>query len=122
MARKEFRYRGLTLEQLQELPLKEFIMLLPSRERRSIKRGFSVEEANLLRKLDKRSSVKTHQRQMVILPQMVGKTVLVHSGKGFEPIAITDEMVGHRLGQFVLTRKRVVHSGSGVTSKKEEKK
>ncbi|MBR9703031.1 30S ribosomal protein S19, partial [Candidatus Woesearchaeota archaeon] len=100
MARKEFKYRGFTGEQLKELPLKEFMILLPARERRSLARGFTKEEQSLLTKLEKRDKVKTHERQMVIIPSLIGKTIGVHNGKDYVNILITDEMVGQRLGQF----------------------
>jgi len=114
MARKEFRYRGLTLEQLQQLPIQEFIALLPSRERRSLKRKLTPEEQSFVRKIEKRDKVKTHQRQMVILPMMVEKTIMVYTGKEYVPVMITEEMIGHRLGAFALTRKRTAHTTAGV--------
>lgn len=114
MAKKEFSYRGHTLEQLQKMSIKEFAQLIPSRERRTLLRGLTDAEKNLLRKLGKRSGVKTHCREMVIVPQMVGKQVLVHTGKEYVPVEILDEMVGFRLGEFVLTRKMVKHQSPGV--------
>lgn len=119
MARKIFKYRGLTGEELKKLSIKEFAELLPSRERRSILRGFTDDEQNTLAKLEKRNTVKTHQRQLVILPSMIGKTIEVHRGKEFVPVTITEEMMGHRLGEFALTRKRATHAKSGVGAKKK---
>ncbi len=122
MARKEFTFRGRTEEELKTLTLDEVALLLPSGERRKIRRGFTHEEQSLLKKLAKRDRVKTHAREMIVLPSMFGKTVLVHNGKEFVPVLILPEMVGHRLGQFVLTRKMTKHSSAGVTAKKETKK
>jgi small subunit ribosomal protein S19 len=51
---------------------------------------------------------------MLILPFMVGKNVMVHDGKTFQPVFITEEMIGHRLGEFALTRRRVTHSAPGI--------
>lgn len=119
MAKKEFVYRGLTLEQIQKMGLKEFAALIPSRERRSLLRGMTEAEKSLLHKLEKRNNVKTHCREMVILPQMVGKTVLVYNGKEYTPVAITEEMMGLRLGEFVLTRKIAKHAAPGVGGKKK---
>jgi len=113
MARKEFQYRGYTGEQLKELSTKEFMALIPSRERRSLSRGFTHEEQNLLKKLEKKDKVKTHARQMVILPKMIGKTILVHNGKEISELTIQEEMVGGRLGQFALTRKKAGHTSGG---------
>lgn len=118
MARKEFKYRGYTTAQLTELSTKEFVQLLPSRERRSIRRGWTPEEQSLLKKLEKRDKVKTHQRQMIIVPVMVGKTINVHNGKDYVPLLITEEMIGLRLGQLALTRKRAGHNKGGTGEKK----
>lgn len=118
MARKEFKYRGYTTPQLQELSLKEFTQLLPSRERRTVHRGFTQPERKLLEKLEKRDKVKTHQREMIILPSMIGKTILVHIGKGYVDLLIEEEMVAQRLGEFALTRKKAGHSKGGTGSKK----
>ena len=114
MAKKEFTYRGRTLEQLQAMSIKEFAALIPSRERRTLLRGMTDAEKSLLNKLNKRASAKTQSREMIIVPQMVGKTVQVHSGKEYLPVAITEEMVGFRLGEFVLTRKIAKHASPGV--------
>lgn len=118
MAKKEFKYRGYTGEQLKELSHKEFMQLLPSRERRSLARGYTHEEQSLLDKLSKRDNVKTQERQMVVTPNMIGKTIQVHSGKEYVPVQVIDEMVGLRLGQLVLTRKRTAHTGGGIGGKK----
>jgi len=117
MAKKEFTYRGQSVDALQKMSVKEFAQLVPSRERRTLLRGMTDAEKSLLRKLEKRASVKTHSREMVIVPQMMGKTVLVHSGKEFTPVIITEEMLGMRLGEFVPTRKIAKHSAPGVGAK-----
>lgn len=117
MAKKEFTYRGLTFDQISGMSIKEFAGLIPSRERRSLLRGMTEEEKSLLRKLSKRASAKTHCREMVIVPQMVGKTVMLHTGKEYVAIEILDEMLGHRLGQFAMTRKIAKHAAPGVGAK-----
>ena len=71
-----------------------------------------------MKKLEKRDKVKTHQREMIVLPIMVGKTIMVHNGKDYVPILILEEMIGGRLGQFALTRKKSGHSKGGTGSKK----
>jgi small subunit ribosomal protein S19 len=114
MARKEFTYRGKTLQQLQELDLEEFAQLLPSRQRRSLTRGLSDGKKKLLDKVLNKDRVKTHLRDMVIVPRMVGKTVLVHNGKEYAQVMIQEEMIGHMLGEFAPTRKGVKHSSPGV--------
>ncbi len=113
MAKKEFTYRGKTLEELQKLSVAELLPLLPSRARRSIIRE-DDETRKLREKILKRDRVRTHRRELVVLPNMLGKTVQVHMGKEFVPVLIQPEMIGHRLGEFALTRKRVAHNSPGV--------
>ncbi|MFP4523034.1 MAG: 30S ribosomal protein S19 [Candidatus Nanoarchaeia archaeon] len=117
MALKIFKYRSKTIDELKEMSIPEFAELLPSRQRRSIKRGFSDEKKKLLEKIEKKDNVKTHERDMIIFPFMVGKTIQVHTGKGFQAVMITEEMIGHFLGEFALTRKRATHTNIGVTTK-----
>ena len=118
MARKEFTYHGKTVAELNKLSLKEFAELLPSRQRRTLHRGLSENNKKLLEDIRKHSNVKTHCRDMVILPEMVGKTVKVYSGKEFVPVIIGSEMLGHYLGEFVLTRRKVVHHAPGIGATK----
>jgi small subunit ribosomal protein S19 len=116
---KEFTYRGLTLEQLLEVSMDDFIKMLPSRQRRSLLRGLTEEQRKLLKKIREAKAkggkpVKTHCRDMVILPEMVGFTILVHNGKEFVPVEIKPEMIGHYLGEFAITNKKVVHGAPGI--------
>ncbi|MFH1589577.1 MAG: 30S ribosomal protein S19 [archaeon] len=115
---KEFSYRGKNLEQLKELSLKELAELLPSSSRRKLKRGLTEEEKKFLAKIEKKDNVKTHLRDMLVLPIMVGKTIKIHNGKTFQMIPIQEEMIGHILGEFALTRKRTTHSAPGVGATK----
>lgn len=114
MALKEFSYRGKSLQELQALSLKEFAELIPSRERRTLLRGFTHDEKQLLEKLEKKKSAKTHSREMIILPSFVGKTIKVHNGKQFLDVIVVEEMIGKRLGQYAQTRKRAGHTVGGV--------
>lgn len=114
MAKKIFTYRGKTLEELKALSLKDLADLFPSRQRRKIKRGLSDGEKKLLEKLKRKDNVKTHLRSMIVFPEMVGKTLRVHSGKEYLPISISEEMIGYYVGELVMTRKRVGHTGPGV--------
>lgn len=118
---REFRYRGYKFEELQKMTLDEFAELLPSRERRKVKRGFTEQEEKLLRKLREKGMARTHCRDMVVLPEMVGKIIFVHSGKEFVKVEIKPEMIGHRLGEFVLTRRFEKHSGPGVGATRSSK-
>lgn len=117
MALKEFKFKSKSLEELQELSTAEFVALLPSRQRRSYKRGFSEDKEELIKKIEKKNNVKTHSRDMIILPKMVGKTIEIHTGKAFQAVVITDDMIGHYFGEYALTRKRAVHTNIGVTNK-----
>jgi small subunit ribosomal protein S19 len=115
--KKEFRYYGLSLEELQKLSLEELMPLLPSRIRRTLKRGLTYDQNKLLEDLKNTPAdvvVKTHSRDMPILPMFIGRNIQVHNGKEFERINIQPQMVGHYLGEFALTRKRVKHTGPGV--------
>ncbi|ADC65299.1 ribosomal protein S19 [Ferroglobus placidus DSM 10642] len=118
---REFRYRGYTLEELQKMTLEQIAELLPARERRKLKRGLTEQEEKLLKKLRKKGDARTHCRDMVILPEMVGKVVYVHNGKEFVRVEIKPEMIGHRLGEFAQTRKFEKHSGPGVGATRSSK-
>ena len=113
---REFRYRGKTLEELKKMSLEEFCKLLPSRQRRSLLRGLTERQKKLLEKIRKYPDKfhRTHERDMVILPEMVGAKIGVYNGKEFVPVVIRPEMIGHRLGEFALTCKKVEHSAPGV--------
>jgi len=119
MAKKEFKYRGKTLEELKTLSIDQFAELIPSRERRSIKRGLTDQEKVLLKKVQKNEkNIKTHCRSMIILPEMVGTAIDIYNGKNFIKLRIEEEMIGHRFGEFVVTRKKVSHSSPGIGATK----
>ena len=115
MAKKEFRYKGKTLEELQKMSVKELAEIFPAPQRRKIKRGFKDSEKILLKAIDKKKkNLETHCRDMIILPNMVGIIIKIHNGKEFVPIQIKEEMIAHRLGEFALTRKSIKHSAPGI--------
>lgn len=118
MARKEFSYRGKSLAELKAMDTKELAKLLPSRQRRALLKGLNERNRKMLKDLKAGDNVKTHNRDMIILPEMVGKTVKVYSGKEFIPVLILAEMLGHYLGEFVQTRKKVVHHAPGIGATK----
>jgi len=117
---REFRYRGHTLEQLKAMSSESLLALLPSRQRRSLTRGITDEKRKLIEEIKtakgSKTQIKTHLRDLVILPYMVGFTIHVHNGKDFTPVEIKPEMIGHFLGEYALTNKRVVHGAPGVGS------
>lgn len=114
---KEALYRGKTVEELSKMDAREFSKFLPSRRRRSVLRQFDKIEKFLQRarkKLEMKKKIKTHYRNLIIVPQMVGWTINVYNGKEFIPCLITSEMLGHCLGEFAYTRKKVEHSAPGI--------
>ncbi|MEK6869086.1 MAG: 30S ribosomal protein S19 [Nanoarchaeota archaeon] len=115
MAKKEFAYRGKSMEELMKMSLNEIASLFPARQRRSLKRGLTEQQKILLRKIKKNeANIETHCRDMIILPEMIGKTIRVYNGKEFVSVIIMDEMIGHCLGEFALTRRKVEHSAPGI--------
>ena len=122
--KKEFTYRGLSLEELQKLTIEELMPLLPSRIRRTLKRGFTVKQHKLFQDIEKANpgdTIKTHCRAMVILPTFVGYKIHVHNGNEFQIVDIKPNMIGHYLGEFALTRKSVKHTGPGVGATRSSK-
>jgi len=120
--KKEFTYRGHTMEELLKLPFAEIIELLPARARRTYIRGLNPEQESFVRRLRASDKpVRTHRREIPIIPEFVGKTVQLYNGKEFAPVEIKPEMIGHYLGEFALTRKSVKHSGLGVGATRSSK-
>ncbi|PIN90823.1 30S ribosomal protein S19 [Candidatus Pacearchaeota archaeon CG10_big_fil_rev_8_21_14_0_10_34_76] len=118
---KELKYRGKSVEELQALDVREVAKYLPARSRRSILRHFDVVEKFTKRcemKEMKNKKIRTHLRDIVIVPKLVGKTIEIYDGKNYQIVQITVEMIGHRLGEFAQTRKRVAHSSAGVGATK----
>jgi small subunit ribosomal protein S19 len=116
---KEFSYRGHSLESLSAMSMDEFINMLPSRQRRSLQRGLTAEQRILLEKLRTAKEagnlgIKTHVRDLIILPEMVGAKISVHNGKEFVALDIKAEMIGHYLGEFAITNKPVRHGTPGI--------
>jgi small subunit ribosomal protein S19 len=120
MAKKEFTYKGKKIEELKKLTPKEFAKMTNARVRRSIERGFNDAQKIFLEKLRKSTgkAVKTHCRDMVVLPEMIGRKIMVHNGKEYKQIIVTAEMLGQYLGEFSFTRNKVTHSSPGVGATK----
>ena len=83
---------------------------------RSLKKGLFV-DYKLAKKVaalssEDRTVIKTWARQSTISPEMVGRTIAVHNGKEFIPVYITEEMIGHKLGEFAPTRTFKGHAGA----------
>lgn len=122
--KKEFTYRGKSLEELQKLDVREFAKYLKSRQRRNVLRQFHVIEDFISKakiKISKGKPVRTHQRDLVVVPEMVGMRIDLHNGKSFFPVNITGDMIGHTFGEFALTRSKVKHSKAGIGATKGSK-
>ena len=139
--KKQFTYRGLTVDELKELPVfapeddpdaLSVESIMPSRARRSMSRGYekgimnggsNLDEEHFINRLNENSGgkVKTHCRSLYILPQMVGMTIGVHDGRQFKMVEILPEMIGHALGEYAPTRRSVTHTGPGVGATRSSK-
>ncbi|MBV0901623.1 30S ribosomal protein S19 [Haloarcula salina] len=124
----DFSFRGHTLDELQEMELDEVAELLPARQRRSITRGLTEEKQKLLEKAREAGEeetandpIRTHLRDMPVLPVMVGLTFAVHDGQNFERVKVEPEMLGHYLGEFQLTRSSVEHGQAGIGATRSSK-
>lgn len=115
---REYLYKGRNEEELKALSMDEFIGLLPSRMRRSLRRGISDKQRILIEKVrawnpDKKP-VRTHSRDIVILPEMVGKIIHVFNGIEFIEVRIDLKKVGHYLGEYAITNRPVRHGRPGI--------
>jgi len=118
---EEFTYRGKTVEELKEMNLEDFAELLTSDGRRKIKRGLKDNEKKLLEDLEEKDNVKTHERNMIVVPKMIDKTIQVYNGQRFIEVEVEPEMLGHLLGEFAKTRKEVSHSAPGLGATRSSK-
>uniref|UniRef100_A0A7S3JP10 40S ribosomal protein S15 n=1 Tax=Euplotes harpa TaxID=151035 RepID=A0A7S3JP10_9SPIT len=128
---KKSMYRGVELHDLLEMKLHNVVKLLRSRQRRRFSRGMQKKYDTLLKKLKKAKAdaqqgerpkgVKTHLRNAIVLPEMVGSIVEVYRGNEFVPVEVKTEMIGHYLGEFSITYKPVTHGKLGVGATRSSK-
>ena len=121
---REFKFKGYSLEQLQSLSIENLLPLLNSRQRRSLDKRVSTymnddkrklrEKIKLAREGKLKGNLRTHARDMIVLPDMVGLTIHVHNGKEFAQVNMKQVMIGHYLGEYAITNKRVQHGAPGV--------
>ncbi|KAJ1086467.1 hypothetical protein NDU88_006584 [Pleurodeles waltl] len=121
---RKFTYRGVDLDQLLDMSYEQIMQLYCARQRRRLNRGLRRKQHSLLKRLrkakkeappmEKPEVVKTHLRDMIILPEMVGSMVGVYNGKTFNQVEIKPEMIGHYLGEFSITYKPVKHGRPGI--------
>ncbi len=128
---KVFNFRGKTLEELLGMTLEEFALHCNSRAKRSLKRGFDKKLLNRIKEAwgQKKNGkeprpIRTHLRDAIVVPSMVGLRFDVYKGGGaskgeaFLPVEVKAEMLGHYLGEMALTRKRLVHGKAGIGATK----
>lgn len=128
---KKFTYRGKSMEELNSMSLEEFSKVVGSRAKRSLQRGISEEKQKLIKKAKKAmevknsgrepKAIKTHLRDMIVVPQFVGLKFGIHNGKEYVIVEITEDKLGHYLGEFASTRKRVQHGSPGVGASRSSK-
>lgn len=120
--KKELKFKGKSLEELQNLDVREFANLLTARQRRTVLRNFQKHENFLKRakaKLAKgKKAIRTHERDLCIIPGLVGMKLQIYNGKEFVPMDVTIEMLGHRFGEFSSTRVKARHNKEEKSGKK----
>lgn len=120
--REEFTYRGFRLDDLRAMGRSELVPLMPSRVRRKVIRGLTRGEEHLLTQFRKGDgSIRTHLRDMIIMPEMVGRSVEIHNGKEFTKVELQPESIFHYLGEFALTRRKVSHGSAGIGATRSSK-
>lgn len=112
--KEEFKYRGYKIDELKKMSLEQIAELLPARQRRTLQRGLSENQKKVLQRIQSGKVIRTHLRDMIILPEMIGLTFEIHDGKKFNRVEILPDMIGHYLGEFALTRKKVSHGSAGI--------
>lgn len=121
---RKFTFRGVDLDQLLDMPNDQLVDLMHSRARRRFSRGLKRKPMALIKKLrkakkeapplEKPAIVKTHLRNMIVVPEMVGSIIGVYNGKTFNQVEVKPEMIGHYLGEFSLSYKPVKHGRPGI--------
>ena len=122
--KKEFQFHGLSIDEVKQLSYEDILPYIPSRMRRSLKRGLTVRQNKFTSDVEKAELgevIRTHLRDMIILPSFINHKIAVHDGKEFQEITIEPEMIGHYLGEFAITRKKVKHTGPGVGATRSSK-
>lgn len=121
---KKFSYRGHDITSLLNMNVEEIVKLFRSRQKRRFQRKLKPEYGRFIEKLnkikqytaqgDKPLGLKTHLRDLIILPSMVLSIINVHNGKEFVPVEIKPEMIGYYLGEFAQSYRKVSHGKPGV--------
>merc|ERR1712060_47005 len=125
---KKYSYRGIDLDKLLDMSNQDLMELFRARQRRKFSRGIGRKTTTLLKKLrkakretaygEKPVPCKTHLRNMVMVPEMIGSVVGVYNGKQYLNVEVKPEMVGHYCGEFSITKKPIKHGRAGMGSTK----
>jgi len=125
---RKYSYRGIDLDKLLDLSNQDLMELFRARQRRKFSRGIKRKPITLLKKLrkakketsygEKPEAVKTHLRNMVIVPEMIGSVVGVYNGKQFINVEIKPDMIGQYLAEFAITYKPIAHGRAGLGATK----
>jgi len=123
---RKFTYRGIELDALLDLTNDELMDLVPARSRRRMSRGLKRKPMALIKRLrqakkeapagEKPRGIKTHLRNMIIVPEMIGSIIGIYNGKMFCGVEIKAEMVGMYLAEFAITYKPVRHGRPGMSA------
>jgi len=120
--REEFTYHGFKMDDLKKMGMNELVPLMPARVRRKINRGLTRGEENLLSRFRSGDTrIRTHLRDMIVMPEMVGREVEIYNGKEYIKVEIQPEAVFHYLGEFSPTRRRVAHGSAGIGATRSSK-
>ncbi|KAL6893891.1 hypothetical protein ACP4OV_007989 [Aristida adscensionis] len=121
---RKYSYRGVDLDALLDMSTDDLVQLFPARARRRFQRGLKRKPMALIKKLrkakkdapagEKPEPVRTHLRNMIIVPEMIGSLVGVYNGKTFNQVEIKPEMIGHYLAEFSISYKPVKHGRPGI--------
>jgi len=121
---RKYSYRGVELDALLDLSNEEFMEIVHARARRRFQRGLKRKPMALIKKLrkakkdaetgEKPGVVKTHLRDMIIVPEMIGSVIGIYNGKTFNSVEIKPEMTGHYLAEFSISYKPVKHGRPGI--------
>ena len=120
---RKYSYRGIDLDKLLDMSNQDLMELFRARARRKFSRGIKRAPITLLKKLrkakretaygEKPEAIKTHLRNMIIVPEMIGSVVAVYNGKQFINVEIKPDMIGHYLAEFSITYKPIRHGRAG---------
>jgi len=121
---RKFTFRGVDLDALLDMSTDELVDMLTARARRRFQRGLKRKPLALIKKLrkakkdvpagEKPEPVRTHLRNMIVVPEMIGSVIGVYNGKTFTQVEVKPEMIGHYLGEFSISYKPTRHGRPGI--------